>query len=197
MPFSAGDSRLRVVLRVLGVASAFGLGAVAACLIAFSSSTKAIQLGVIAGLWSALLGAVTIYGIRRQHAPAPTAEDVPTGAPELRASRVPESQQDAAAPRNDEQQLQDIVRRELAKIQQSLSEQLALVSAEVIALRGEFVEKVAGQVLLGREATPMVVSTVSPARAPAPGAAAPVSPAAAPAVAHTGSSTDPDPAPGG
>jgi hypothetical protein len=131
MPISLGTRRLRVALRALGIFSAFGLGAVAACLIAFSSSAKPIQLGVIAGLWSALLGAVAIYGVRRQHAPASPLGHVLAGG-------------DATAGTDNDQPLPDLERSDFVVIAQALSEQLAQVSAEVTALRGELVQKVGG-----------------------------------------------------
>jgi hypothetical protein len=187
MPARREESRLRIFLRVAGLVVAFGLAILAACLIAFGSSTKQIQLGVLAGLWSALLGTLCVNGIRHSYAarmasaeatsavavapfppappgPAPTmaaAISAATAAAELEVRRVRglESLRDAEARRSYERQLQEMVERELGNISRAMSSQLEELRTEVSQLRGELVEKVGGQLRLERIETTRVIGS--------------------------------------
>ena len=67
---NTGLTRARIVLSVLGVIVSFGLAVLAVCLIAFGSTHKQATLGALAGVWSALLGYLSIYGVRRHPAPS-------------------------------------------------------------------------------------------------------------------------------
>ncbi|HEU5265895.1 MAG TPA: hypothetical protein VFU35_04305 [Jatrophihabitans sp.] len=61
-----------VIIRAIVFAIALSLGAVAVWLISTSTTQKALQLGVLAGLWGLLLGTFSILGNRRQPQPAVT-----------------------------------------------------------------------------------------------------------------------------
>ncbi len=149
------------LLRILAVLLAFGLGILAVYLVAIGKSDKQHQLGIIAGLWSALVGA---YGIRHPvavltpvYAPPPP----PAAELEVRESAGIETQREVAARRAYEQQLHALVRREMEHIQNSVGEQVAQLRADVATLRGDLLEKLGGQIRLERiETTRLIGSEV-------------------------------------
>lgn len=143
-----------VAVRGAGIVVSFGLAALAICLVVFSTQKKLIELGVIAGLWSALLGAVAIYGVR--HARGATSSG---GELEVRDRRGLETLRDAEDRRAYERQLQELVERELHKIQSRMNDQLDHLRDEVSELRGELVEKVGGQLRLERIETTRVIGS--------------------------------------
>jgi hypothetical protein len=58
------STTLRGVPRTAVVAASAALGAAALCLIVFSAGQRLLQLGVLLGLWSALIAAYLIVGTR-------------------------------------------------------------------------------------------------------------------------------------
>ncbi len=151
-----GSSRTRAILSVVGVIVAFGLAGLAVVLICFGNTHKQSQLGVIAGLWSALLGYLSIYGVR--HRPG-TASGSTGSDLELASSRQLETTRDAASRREYEERLQALVQAELAKFADSMSSELDSLRAEVAHLRGDLVEKVGGQLRLERVETTRVIGS--------------------------------------
>ena len=59
------------MLRLVGIVLAFGLTIAAAWMIALGHSQREVSLGVIAGLWAALFGAMAFYGGRHSGAAGP------------------------------------------------------------------------------------------------------------------------------
>jgi hypothetical protein len=143
-------------LRALGIVVAVVLAVVAVVAVSFGSSTKQDQLGVIAGLWSALIFAVTFYGIRHHKDERQVGRG---GELEVRQLAELESVAATAARGEYEQQLQDMVQRELAKVQRAVLAQLDELQAEVAGLRGDLVEKVGGQLRLERIETTRVIGS--------------------------------------
>jgi Domain of unknown function (DUF6779) len=129
----------------LGAASA-ALGGAALGLIVFSSSQRQLQLGVLLGLWSALLAAYLIVGRHGESGQTELAHPRPSGA-----------EPDEAAARRTELELELSLRRE---IEQMLSEQLGSLRAEVAALRAEVVDKLGGQLGLERIGTTRLTEPV-------------------------------------
>ena len=162
MPPRANPPRWRGLLRVVGVLAAFGLGILAVYLVAIGKSDKQHQLGIIAGLWSALVGAVALFGVRHPtsaglaYPPAPLGTEI-----EMRESQGIETQREVAARRAYEQQLHALVRREMEHIQNAVGEQVAQLRADVAMLRGDLLEKLGGQIRLERiETTRLIGSEV-------------------------------------
>lgn len=123
MSGSTASWTVRGVPRGAVVAASAALGVAALCLIVFSTSQRQLQLGVLLGLWSALLGACVIV-----------------------ATRHGESDQvsEAAVRRESELELVASLRREAEQV---LSEQLASVREEVAALRAEVVPALRAEVV--------------------------------------------------
>jgi hypothetical protein len=160
-----GRSRIRIVLSVVGVILAFGLGVLAVCLICFGSTHKQAVLGALAGLWAALLGYVAVYGVRDHHHPialvGPPADEGLGArvALELAGAREVETTRDAAARRDYEERLQALVHTELTKISEAVADEVSALRDEVSQLRGELVEKVGGQLRLERVETTRVIGS--------------------------------------
>ena len=96
---------------MFGVIVAFGLAGVAVCLIVFSNTHKWTMLGAVSGLWSALIGYASIYGVRGHAHPVVAAE--PSGSElALAGSREIETTRDADARREYEERLQSLVQHE-------------------------------------------------------------------------------------
>jgi hypothetical protein len=150
-----------VLLRAAGLVVAVGLGALAAWLIVTSTTQKNLELGVLAGLWAALLGAFAMFGARRRPVAEPVAEPVaaePAGSTvELRKSQLElERVAEAQARRAHEQRLEQLLRDE---IRNAVARELASVRAELVELRSELVEKVGGQLRLERIETTRVIGS--------------------------------------
>ena len=101
--------RSAAVLRGVGFTLAVVLGAVAVWLIVTSQSQKRLELGVLAGLWGLLLGALAVFGTRR----APRQEFTgPVSQPgqelSLRADADVERADESAARRHFEARLEQI-----------------------------------------------------------------------------------------
>lgn len=145
-------------MRAIGVLVSLGMATAAVWLIVKADSTRSIQLGVLAGLWGALLAGFVLFGSRRAHVEqldntfvGMTQRDVA-----LRRSYEVERERDAAARREYELRLEVMLRREVEK---ALSEQLANLRSDVNALRNDLVEKVGGQLRLERIETTRLIGS--------------------------------------
>ncbi|MDT4942749.1 MAG: hypothetical protein QOJ34_2838, partial [Pseudonocardiales bacterium] len=105
-----------VLLRIIGLALAVALAGVAAWLIVTGTdSPRRVQVGVLAGLWSALLGAFSMYGARRTGQPVEV-EPVRTSSTELEvrsAQTQLERAEEVAARRAHEARLEQLLRAEV------------------------------------------------------------------------------------
>src|SRR5262245_27065497 len=131
---SDGRASTSVVLRTLGVIVGGALAATSAWIIVTGDTTKRLQIGVLLGLWGALIVAFAAFGTRR-HEPV----EAIGGELVLRAMGGMDRMQDAAAMRDYEQSLRALLRRE---IQEAFQVELATLRSEVAALRSEVVDKV-------------------------------------------------------
>jgi hypothetical protein len=148
------------VLRGLGFAVAVALGAVAVWLIVTSTSQKRLELGVLSGLWAAMIGAFSMFGTRRIMHPLESDYDIalgPGSALELRSAGAElQRAEEAAARRVHETRLENMLRRE---IQTTLGREVSALRSEIAELRGELVEKVGGQLRLERTETTRVIGS--------------------------------------
>lgn len=172
--------------RTAAVATAAVLGAAALCLVVFGTSQKQLQLGVLLGLWSALIAAWLIFRpaqsdpateaelaeVRSQAAQLHEAQlEVVAGqqeqleadrqayfAQEIELRRFGELQfaRDAEARREADRTLEFSLRREIERV---LAEQLGSLREEVAALRAEVVDKLGGQLRLERIETTRVIGS--------------------------------------
>jgi hypothetical protein len=148
-----------VVLRIVGLAVAVALAGIAAWLIVTGTTQKRMELGVLAGLWSALLGAFSMIGARR---PAPLAEVPASAAPsstdlELRSARTQlERAEEVAARRAHEARLEQLLR---AEVQSAIAREVSTLRTEIAELRSELLEKVGNQVRLERIETTRVIGS--------------------------------------
>jgi hypothetical protein len=147
-----------VVLRAIGLTIAVALAGVAAWLVVTGNeSPRRVQLGVLAGLWSALLAGFALYGARRS-----AQFDAEPGRPtstelELRSVRNElERAEEAAARRAHEARLEQLLR---AEVQAAISREVTSLRAEIAELRGELLEKVGNQVRLERIETTRVIGS--------------------------------------
>lgn len=156
------ESRARTLARFAGITIAFGLTIVAAWMIALGHSQRQNSLGVIIGLWAALIGAMTFFGGR--HAAGTSggfgATAGGTGADlELRQDFALELQREVSARRAYEQQLHEMVRREIETIQRVVGDQLGKLRDDVATLRGDLVDQVGGKIRLERIETTRVIGS--------------------------------------
>jgi hypothetical protein len=128
-------------LRVVGVIAAVALTAAAAWLIVTGESQKRIEIGVLVGLWGALIAAYSMFA-RHRSEPASSATDGALPAPGQ--GHMPA---EAEARRQWEYRLEQMIRRQ---IQAALAAEVQSLRSEVAAMRGELVEKVGGQIQLER-----------------------------------------------
>ena len=147
-----------VVLRAIGLVLAVALAGVAAWLVVTGNeSPRRVQLGVLAGLWSALLAGFALYGARRA-----ANLDADPGRPtstelELRSVRTElERAEEAAARRTHEARLEQLLR---AEVQAAITREITSLRAEIADLRGELLEKVGNQVRLERIETTRVIGS--------------------------------------
>jgi hypothetical protein len=144
MSAAAEHPRERGALRTLGMLAATVLGGTAVFIVVVGHTQKQVQVGLLVGLWGALLGAFTLFGPRRGGV-EPGHEAAGPG-----SERVP------AQRREDELQLEVMVRREMERV---LREELSQLRGEVAGLRNDLTEKVNGQLRLERIETTRVISS--------------------------------------
>lgn len=146
-------------MRAIGLVIAVALAGVAAWLIVTGAeSPRRVQLGVLAGLWGALLGAFTLFGARR-HVQVVEPEDGPPSSTELELRSVRnelERAEEAAARRMHEARLEHILRDE---VHAAIGREVAALRAEIADLRSELLEKVGGQLRLERIETTRVIGS--------------------------------------
>ncbi|PZS36143.1 MAG: hypothetical protein DLM58_02360 [Pseudonocardiales bacterium] len=147
----AGRNRWSVVLCSLGMAAAIGLGAFAVWLIVTAETQKGTRIGALIGCWALLLGAFAVLGTRQ-----PDAGPYAPGESAARAGGELARVEDAAARREYEYRLMEMLRREITA---TMSAELVTLRADVAALRGELVEKVGGQIRLERIETTRVIGS--------------------------------------
>lgn len=149
-----------VVLRTAIFALAVALSAVAVWLVVSSpNSVRRMQLGVLAGLWAAMLGAFAMFGTRKlEHATEAAGSGVSPGRELARRSEHAELErlEETAARRAHEARLEHLVRRE---IQTSVAREVDGLRAEIAQLRGDLLEKVGGQLRLERIETTRVIGS--------------------------------------
>ena len=150
---------------MFGVLVAFGLAGLAVVLISFGTTHKQSELGVIAGLWSALLGYLAIYGVRHHSSGSAAAPEAAPALPasggelELAGSREVETTRNAEARREYEERLQALVQAEIAKLSDTMTSELHSLRDQVSQLRGELVDQVGGQLRLERVETTRVIGS--------------------------------------
>ena len=117
-------------------------------------------MGALAGVWSALLGYLSIYGVRRhpESSPSSPSPGSPATELELARSREVETTRDAAE-RRVRERLHALVQSELGRISETLNSELHALQDQVAELRGELVEKVGGQLRLERVETTRVIGS--------------------------------------
>ncbi len=170
------------------IAVAGALGTAAVCLVVFGVSQKQLQLGILLGLWSALLGAFLIFGERGDGSaadPAAGLEQARAQAAELHEAQlkvVAQQQEQLEAARqayfSSEIELRQFGEQQLARdadarreseqkmqaalrreIERVLVDQLGSLREEVAALRAEVVDKLGGQLRLERIETTRVIGS--------------------------------------
>jgi hypothetical protein len=154
-----------VVLRAFGVAFAVVLGGFAAWLIVTSSAhgdaVKRLELGMLAGFWSAIAAAFAMFGSRRLVHPheAGYEDEVAASSAQLalRAQNTEfERAEEAAARRAHEARLEHLLRNE---IRVAINREVGALRAEIAELRSELLEKVGGQLRLERIETTRVIGS--------------------------------------
>jgi hypothetical protein len=157
--------RSRGFVRVAGIIVAFGLTIVAVWMIALGGSEREVRLGVITGLWAALIGAMTFYGGRTAGTRAGDIAGRATGFAgpgaelDVRQDYGLELEREASARRAYEQQLHEMVRREIETIQRVVGDQLGRLREDVSSLRGDLVDQVGGKIRLERIETTRVIGS--------------------------------------
>jgi hypothetical protein len=124
-----------VVLRVTLLLAAVVLGGGAAWLIVTSSTQRGLELGVLAGLWSALMAAFAMFGSRRLVHPVEAAYNV-----QARASA-------------------ELERVQPTEIQAAITREVGALRAEIAELRTELLEKVGGELRVERIETTRVLGS--------------------------------------
>jgi len=184
----AGSGTYAGLPRALAVAASAALGIAAVFLVVFGESQRQLQLGVLLGLWSALIAACLVFGNQGgrsgQAAEAELAE-ARSRAAELHKAQlkvVAEQRDQLAAARqatfSQEIELRQFGELQLAReaqarreaernleislrreIEQVLVEQLGSLREEVAALRAEVFDKLGGQLRLERIETTRVIGS--------------------------------------
>jgi hypothetical protein len=149
-----------VVLRAIGVVVAVALAGVAGWLIVTGNhDARRVQIGVLVGIWGALIGAFCLFEGRRSHQPEPAAPlPQPTSTElELRSARTQlERAEEVAARRAHEARLEQLLR---AEVQAAIAREVGSLRAEIAELRGDLLEKVGNQVRLERIETTRVIGS--------------------------------------
>jgi hypothetical protein len=139
---------------------AVALAGIAAWLIVTGDdSARRVQIGVLVGIWGALIAAFCLFDARRTHqqepialAPQPSSTEL-----ELRSARTQlERAEEVAARRAHEARLEQLLRVE---IQSAVVREVGALRAEIAELRSELLEKVGNQVRLERIETTRVIGS--------------------------------------
>lgn len=140
---------------------ALGLAVAAVVLVVQSGQQRFVQLGVILGLWAAVLAAFALHdgrlrGVESAAQAEQSDQDGAGSGIEIRSSSVVERTDDVEARHGFEARLEQMLRRE---IQQTLGREVAALRAEITSLRGELLDKVGGQLRLERIETTRVIGS--------------------------------------
>lgn len=174
-------------IRSLAVLLAALLGLAGVCLVVFGTTQKQLQIGVLLGLWAALIGAFLVFGARRGQAEQAAAQlaEAEQRARELheaqlQVSALQQAQFSAAEQARGRQEVElrklgevqlsrEVAARREADLQLELSlrreiermmnEQIGLLRNEVAALRAEVVDKLGGQLRLERIETTRLIGS--------------------------------------
>lgn len=138
------------MLRAVGFVAAVVLGIISIWLIVTSDSTKNLRIGALCGFWGLLVGGFSVFG---RHLQQPAGSASAAGELALRGRGAVERPEDARARLDFEMRLVQLLRRE---VQETMSGEIAKLSADVQALRTEFVDKVGGELRLERVETTRV-----------------------------------------
>jgi hypothetical protein len=145
-----------VVLRIVVLVIAVALAGAAGWLVVTGKTVKRVELGVIVGFWSALLGGFALYDARRSTHAEPASAQSSTEL-ELRSARTElQRAEEAAARRAHEARLEQLLR---AEVQAAITREITSLRAEIADLRGELLEKVGNQVRLERIETTRVIGS--------------------------------------
>lgn len=174
------------MLRNVGFGVAVALGAVGIWLIVAGGSTQRVEIGVLAGLWGLLLGAICGRRLVVGETPPPPAEPPQAAAPMADAVREQtaialrevvemERADVAAARRAFEAEFASLLRQEVATavnsalpavVDAAVNREIGELRAEIQQLRQELLEKVGGQLRLERiETTRLIGSDLEAMRA--------------------------------
>ncbi|MBV9169086.1 MAG: hypothetical protein JOZ81_03235 [Chloroflexi bacterium] len=153
MPGASDRPRGRRKAQTLGMTLAVLLGTAAVGLAVLGTTQKQVQIGLILGLWAALIGLITLFGIRRRTEPAVIRR---VGPVDDRAGRELQLRSEAANRLEYEKHLQALVRSEIGRAVQN---EMDTLRSEVAALRSDLVEKVHGQLQLERIETTRVIGS--------------------------------------
>jgi hypothetical protein len=139
------------VLRTLGAIVALLLGVLAVALAIFGSTTRDVQLGMLIGLWAALIGVFAAVTGRHNYYDTVAGSEV-----ELRRDGDVELASVAAERREFQQQLEVMLRREMERV---LRNEVGALRDEIAALRGEVLDQLGGQLRLERIETTRLIGS--------------------------------------
>src|SRR6201999_2459716 len=106
-----------------------------------------------------LIGAMTFYGSKRANSQSAGLAGGTGAQVELRQDFALELQREVSARRAYEQQLHEMVRREIETIQRVVGDQLGKLRDDVATLRGDLVDQVGGKIRLERIETTRVIGS--------------------------------------
>jgi hypothetical protein len=174
--------------RIAAIVVSAGLGAAAVCLVVFGTSQKQLQLGVLLGLWGALIAACLLFGARRARpdlAAAVEPDEARAQATELheaqlKVATMQQEQLEAARQAYFSQAIElrqfgelQLARDAAARRESELNLELSLrrelervmaselgsLREEVAALRAEVMDKLGGQLRMERIETTRVIGS--------------------------------------
>lgn len=167
------SSNVRIAVRSAGIVVAVISAAISVFLIVFSEASRSANLGVVLGLWAALILAFSLVrgpgaavaaepeAVSSEVAvtgpPAPTVEDLVAGMTlELRRNAELERQNAEVERREFQLKLELMLRREVELV---MASQLESLRQEIAGLRGEILDNVGGQLRLERIETTRLIGS--------------------------------------
>src|SRR6476659_8840037 len=140
-------SRARGLLRWLGILLVLGLGAMAVALVVLGDSQKQLRIGVLLGIWAAVVAYFLPSRREEQPQAVATGHDPSRVYNDVGIRTAPDLRREF---REYQAQLERTFRRDM---EQALSEHIARLRGEVALLRNDLVEQVNGQLRLERTET--------------------------------------------